>query len=300
MMCTLNLEISSTNLPIMLDERCKSCFDKTYKRLLEKFNAGMEQNEEFNRCFQEIILNEEQLSSPAIQGKLSEEFCRIINLTDPFKEEKAHSNQIAISLYKRWKPKVLSSVNPFDLALRLSIAGNIMDYGANNRFDVNETIKSVLKASYAINHSTLLKNHIGKAKSILYLGDNAGEIVFDKLFIETISHPKVYYAVKDAPILNDVTMMDAKEAGMDLVAEVISNGDNTPSTVLSKCSTKFLEIYHSVDLIISKGQGNFEGLLKAHDPRIFFLLMVKCDVIAELLQVDKGSFVVYNKTNQWK
>jgi uncharacterized protein with ATP-grasp and redox domains len=100
--------------------------------------------------------------------------------------------------------------------------------------------------------------------------------------------------VKGASVLNDATMKDAKEVGMDLVANVISNGYDAPSTILNKCSNDFLEVYHSADLIL-KGQGNFEGLMNENDSRIFFLLMVKCDVIAETLNVKKGSFVVYNK-----
>jgi hypothetical protein len=88
---------------------------------------------------------------------------------------------------------------------------------------------------------------------------------------------------------------------MDLVTKVISNGYDVPSTVLKKCSAEFLEVYLSADLIISKGQGNLEGLIFENDPRIYFLLMVKCDVIAEALNVEKGSFVVVNQTEiVWK
>jgi uncharacterized protein with ATP-grasp and redox domains len=292
------MEIAITNMHDTVDERCKSCFFNTYQRLFEKFNVGIAQRKKFISFFQETIIKHKNLSTPEIQRELNKEFCRIINVNDPFEEEKANSNHIALELYKEWKPKVLSSVNPFDLALRLSIAGNIMDYGANNSFDVHETINKVLKTSFAIDHSELLKNKIKKAKRILYLGDNAGEIVFDKLFLETIMHNHVIYAVKDAPVLNDVTMTDAKEIGMDLVADVISNGFDAPSTVLNKCSEEFIGIYKSADLIISKGQGNYEGLMKENDPRIFFLLMAKCDVIAEILHVKKGSFVVAHQTEK--
>ncbi len=291
----LIMETANTKIQVTVDLRCNSCFFNTYQRLLDKFNVGIAQRQKFKSSFQEIIDKNKHLSSPEIQRKLNRGFCRIIKVNDPFKEEKVRSNNIALELYKDWKPKVLSADNPFDLALRLSIAGNIMDYGANNSFNVYETIDAVLKASFAIDYSALLKNKINKAKKILYLGDNAGEIVFDKLFIETIMKPEVFYAVKGAPILNDVTLADAKEVEMDLVADVISNGFDAPSTVLNKCSKEFHEIYNSADLIISKGQGNFEGLMKENDPRIFFLLMVKCDVIAEMLDVEKGSFIVYNQ-----
>jgi len=129
----------------------------------------------------------------------------------------------------------------------------------------------------------------------LYLGDNAGEIVFDKIFIETIMHNNLTYVVRGASILNDATLEDAKNTGMDLAADVFSNGYGAPSTILRKCSREFQKVFQEADLIISKGQGNLEGLITHHDPRIFFLLMVKCDVIADLLQVQKGDFVVYNQ-----
>ena len=292
----LNMEIANTNLQLTIDKRCKNCFLKTYQRLFEKFKVNVHQRQDFISFFQETIIKFNHYSTPEIQRELNNEFCQIIEVSNPFREEKDKSNQIALELYKAWKPKVISSLDPFDLALRLAIAGNIMDYGANNSFDVHETINKVLKTSFAIDHSKLLKNKIKKAKRILYLGDNAGEIVFDKLFIETIMHNHIVFAVKDAPVLNDVTMSDAKEVGMDMVADVISNGFDAPSTVLNRCSKKFLEIYNSADLIISKGQGNFEGLMQQNDSKIFFLLMAKCDVIAEILNVNKGSFLVFNQT----
>lgn len=278
----------------IIDYRCVSCFLKTYRRLFEKFNVSRDDQELFLVAFRKILEGKPNVSHPIIQAELNRAFCQILKADDPFACEKQHSNRMALTLYEQWKPKVLASDNPFDLALRLSIAGNIMDYGANNHFDVHDTIDKVLNTSFAIDHSELLKYKIEKAKRILFLGDNAGEIVFDKLFIETIKHSEVYYAVKSAPVLNDATMADAKEVGLDSVAKVISNGYDAPSTILSKCNNDFLELYHAADLIISKGQGNFEGLVNEKDSRIFFLLMVKCDVIAELLNVEKGGFVVYN------
>lgn len=280
-----------------IDNRCVQCFLKTYQRLFKKFDVKNAEQGLFLSAFQRIINENQNASHPEIQRELNRAFYQIMKVRDPFAEEKALSNRIALKLYEQWKPKVLSADIPFDLALRLSIAGNIMDYGANNSFDVHKTIENVLHASFAIDHSELLKNKIQKAKRIMYLGDNAGEIVFDKLFIETIKHPEVFYAVKNAPVLNDATMVDANEIGINSVAKVISNGYDAPSTILTKCSNDFLELYHSADLIISKGQGNFEGLMNENDNRIFFLLMVKCDMIADILNVEKGSFIVFNPTN---
>ncbi|MCX6234114.1 MAG: ARMT1-like domain-containing protein [Bacteroidetes bacterium] len=236
----------------------------------------------------------ENLSSPELQRKLQHRFSLFSGVDDPFADEKKRSNLIALDLYKQWQPKVIKSENPFDMALRLAIAGNIMDFGANHNFNIHETIEKVLHADFAIDHSSLLKQRISAAKSILYLGDNAGEIVFDKLFLEILMNHNVTYAVKGGPIINDVTIFDASEVEIDNAADVISNGYDAPSTVLEKSSQEFKDRFNSADLIISKGQGNLEGLISLNDKRIFFLLMVKCDVIAELLWAPVGSFVVYN------
>ncbi|MGB9755370.1 MAG: ARMT1-like domain-containing protein, partial [Desulfurella sp.] len=180
-----------------IDERCKDCFLKTYQRLFHTFDVDPVQRQTFHDFFQKTVRSFQHLTSPEIQRLLNREFCRMVRVDDLFAKEKAQSNAIALALYDEWKPKVLASNNPFDLALRLSIAGNIMDYGANNNFDLHQTIQKVLQATFAIDHSKLLYDKIKKAQKILYLGDNAGEIVFDKLFIETCLFDKqVYFAVK--------------------------------------------------------------------------------------------------------
>ena len=153
----------------------------------------------------------------------------------------------------------------------------------------------MLNAKFAIDYSEKLRRKVYEAKTILYLGDNAGEIVFDRLFIETMLPKRIIFAVKEGPILNDATLADALEVEMDKHAMLISNGSNAPSTILSTCSNEFLNIYKSADLIISKGQGNLEGLMNEKDERIFFLFMAKCEPIAELLNVEKFSFNVYNR-----
>jgi damage-control phosphatase, subfamily I len=283
------------NIRATIDERCVQCFLKTYKHLFQKFDVDESHQQDFLEFFNETVKTKGFLTTPEIQRILNKSFCKIVGFADPFAAEKKSSNEIALNLYDIWKPKITESEDPFDLALRLAIAGNIMDYGANISFDIQQTITCVLTDNFAIDHSHLLRERISDAKVILYLGDNAGEIVFDKLFIETMMHTNVTYVVKSNPVLNDVTMKDASQVGMFDAASVISNGFDAPSTVLSCCSHEFLTIYESADLIISKGQGNLEGLLPHSDSRIFYLLMVKCDIIAKRLNVQKGDFVVYNQ-----
>jgi len=277
-----------------LDLRCIDCFDRSYHALLSRFPLPEAQRTEFTGFFRQLMKNQSGLTSPEIQRELQLKLKEYTGISDPYLEEKHQSNRLALELYQEWKTKVLVSDQPFNLALRLSIAGNIMDYGASQQFDIYKTIDQVLAAGFAIDHSERLRKRIREAGHIMYLGDNAGEIVFDKLFIETMMHPNVYYAVKGGPAINDATMEDALAIGMDTVADVISTGYDVSSTILAKSDSGFRSLYDSADLILSKGQGNFEGLLTERDSRLFFLLMVKCDLIAEKVGVPKGSFVVLN------
>jgi damage-control phosphatase, subfamily I len=288
------MEAVAINKSEEIDERCIDCFIRLYRSLFRKKGLDNSEFERFADQIRKTSKENKHLSGPGIQRLLNRDFCNLVGIIDPFKEQKENSNRIALELYNTWKPRVNVSDDPFHLALRLAIAGNIMDYGANDHFDISKTIDHALQAKLAIDHSLDLKHKIKEAKSILYLGDNAGEIVFDKLLIETIHHKNVTYAVKHGPALNDVNFQDAFEVGMDTVADVISNGYNAPSTLLEKCSKEFMKAFNSADLIISKGQGNVEGLIHLNDSRIFYLLMVKCDVIADVLKLAKGSLVVSN------
>jgi uncharacterized protein with ATP-grasp and redox domains len=272
------------------------CQFKTFEKLLNAHNVDYKKRQEFFGFYNLTMGRKYHLTMPEIHSELNDEFCRITGIKDIYLDEKRISNEVALELYDQLKPDVLISSDPFNMALRLSIAGNIMDYGISTDFNIQETIDKVLNTDFAIDHSILLKQKIQQAKKIVYLGDNAGEIVFDKMLIELMIHPNVTYVVRGSAVINDATREDAKTVGMEVVADVIDNGSKVPSTVLSTCSLEFMKHYNEADLIISKGQGNFEGLMDENDPRIFFLLMVKCDVVAERIGVEKGSFVVFNKT----
>ncbi len=238
----------------------------------------------------------ESLKSPEFARELHSLLKSYTHNPDPYIREKRENNDQAISMLPELDFLITQSDNPFKTALRLAIAGNIIDFAANDNFDLLATIEMALKSDFAIDHSEQLKAKIEKAESILYLGDNAGEIVFDKLFIKEIKHPNLTFAVRGAPVINDATMADAEYVGMKDVASVISNGYDAPSTILPKSDKVFQKYFREADLIISKGQGNLEGLFELSDNRIFYLLMVKCDVIGEFLKVKKGSLVVFNSS----
>lgn len=211
------------------------------------------------------------------------------NCSDPYQKLKRGSTQLALSLYDGLKSLIENSDDPFDTAVRVSIAGNIIDFGAGETFDLHSNIQETLKKDYAINHVADLKAQISKSGSILYIADNAGETVFDRLLIETIGAP-VQYVVRGGPALNDATYKDALEAGIDQVADIMSSGSQSPGIVFGLCSEEFLEKYHHADVVIAKGQGNFESL-SDEDRSIFFLLQTKCEIIARDVGVPVHSIV---------
>ena len=281
------------------DYRCYYCFTRVFERLLSRDHSiSPEVKNNFTGDMIKLYAeNWGKHNTPVFARKLYTLLRNYTGDRDPYKLEKKKYNDIALGLLPEMKSLVENSQDPFNTALRLSIAGNIIDYAVSDNFSLHTTIDRVLKTLFAIDHSKLLKSALGKARSVLYLGDNTGEIVFDKLFIETIAHSNLVYAVRGAPVINDATIEDAEYVGMNEVARVVSNGFDAPSTVLCESSDEFRKLFNEADLIISKGQGNLEGLIHMNDRRIFFLLMVKCNVVAEFLKVEKNSFVVFNSRN---
>lgn len=245
------------------------------------------------------ILNEVSLSLPEIHfgatpPEIGREVYRIISkrtgIKDPYRKIKEKCTRQALSLYPELKKLINSSEDRLMTAIRISIAGNIIDFGANFDFDLKKDVGTILSQDFSINHYREFCEALDKARKILYLADNAGETVFDRFLIEEINKP-VIYVVRAHPIINDATREDALLAGIDKVAEIVSSGCDAPGNILKFCSDEFLKVYRSADLIISKGQGNYEGLSDEDRP-IFFLLKAKCHVIARDIGIDEGSIVL--------
>lgn len=217
---------------------------------------------------------------------------KVVKNPDPYKSLKDKYNNKALNYFDKYEEIVKKSDNPFKTALRLAIAGNIIDFGPAHKFSVEETIEKVLITEFKNDDSDKLFEEVQKADKILYLLDNTGEIVFDSIFLNVLNHPDITLAVRHSPILNDATLEDIAFIGLDKKYKVITNGDNAPGTLLTHVSEEFLNKFNSADLIISKGQGNYEGLNAVSDKNLFFLLMAKCKIIADDLGVKLGDSVI--------
>jgi uncharacterized protein with ATP-grasp and redox domains len=213
---------------------------------------------------------------------------------DPYLSLKEKYNAMALELYP-WLLSLKEKAgmeDRFDIGVRLAIAGNIIDFASAPTVGREKLMSTISHALETRVHGSMeaFKKAVRKAERILWLGDNAGEIVFDKLLLEEMDRSKIVYAVRGGAIQNDATMDDAAAAGLTEMVRVIDSGAVIPGTLLEYCSEKFIDTFNRADLIISKGQGNFETL--DQDSRIFFLLKAKCAVVAEQAGCDQGDVVV--------
>lgn len=230
-------------------------------------------------------------STPPESGRrIYQKVHEITGNRDPYREVKRRSTKEALALRPFLKTLVENSDDKLLTAIRMAIAGNVIDFGPNQPFDMKKEIETSLSKKFGICDYDLFKNALNKSKKILYIGDNAGECVFDGILIETIKKP-VIYVVRGAPIINDATLEDARQAGIDQMATLMSSGTDAPGTLLETCSDAFIRVYNDAELIISKGQGNYEAL-SDQDKTIFFLLKIKCRVIAEHMGLRMGSIVL--------
>jgi uncharacterized protein with ATP-grasp and redox domains len=212
---------------------------------------------------------------------------------DPFKEIKSEYNQVALKLYPSLKTAVEESPDPLWTAARLAIAGNVIDFGIFTSIDIEGTIRRALDGQLAVDDYGVFTDAVSTSDKILYLTDNAGEIVFDRLLIEALvsSGKKVEAVVKGSPVINDSTTEDAIESGLTSVCEVIDNGSEAVGTMLDWVSPSFRQKFKDAQLIISKGQGNFETLT-GFEKKIFFLFQSKCDVVSKELGLSIGSMLL--------
>ena len=273
---------------------CFNCFLLQADKLLSKYRIRSKLANDIRLRFSLFCdeHNNNSLSAPEASCLLHRLIKKASHTDDLYKKEKREYNLRLLSLEEEIRDIINKSDDPFETALRYALAGNIIDFGPPGEFDIYNALSSAVLNEPAIDHSRLLMEALETASTVLYLGDNAGEIVLDKLFIETIQHPNLYFAVRGGNIINDVTLEDARAVGMTSVANVISNGYNAPSTLVNRCSRAFREIYNKADIIVSKGQGNLEGLIDEMQKKIFFLLMVKCDVMAETTGAEKGDAII--------
>ena len=233
-------------------------------------------------------------SPPSIGQQIHRLIRELVGKDDPYRKIKKRFNNLALILYPELRKQIVDSDDRLETAIRLAIAGNIIDFGVNNSLEeshVKEAISDSLSGYLDPKQIQGFKDAVNAAEKILYLADNAGEIVFDRLLIEQLPCEKVTVVVKGKPVINDATMEDAGVAGLTRIVEVIDNGSDAPGTILESCSEEFRRRFAEADLIIAKGQGNYETLSDV-EKDMFFILKAKCPVIARDLGCEVGEMIL--------
>ena len=241
-----------------------------------------------------VASNMDLTQSPPVIGQyIHRKIREFSGVADPYRKIKDRFNHLARELYPQLKTRVEVSAGPLETAVRLAIAGNIIDCGVNGNLQASDIDQGIDHALTEPLEGPLAEFSaaIHQAEKILYLADNAGEIFFDRLLIEQMPLEKITVVVKAIPIINDATLSDAQEAGLTDMVEVIDNGSDAPGTILDDCSQTFRARFEQADLVLAKGQGNYETL-SGVEKDIFFVLKAKCPVIAEHLGCEVGSLVL--------
>lgn len=232
-------------------------------------------------------------SPPVLAQMIHRRLREIGQEEDPYREAKARHNAMALDLLPELRTEIAASSEPLEAATRLAIAGNVIDMGMKSMVDeddVRASIQLALKEPF-IGEWNEFRRTLQEANNVLYLADNAGEIAFDLLLIERIGPQRVTVAVRGGPIMNDATLADAQAIGLHEIVEIIENGSDAPGTLLDDCTPEFRQRFADADMIIAKGQGNFESLShQGHD--VFFLFKVKCPVIARHVDLPIGTQVL--------
>ena len=218
---------------------------------------------------------------------------------DPYRNEKIESNRLALKYLPDVK-RILDDDDSLENYVKIAIIGNILDFGAFTLDDdIESVIKDSLKKDLTIKDIEEFENSLKANDKVLYLVDNTGEIVFDKLLLGKIREYglDITIAVKSEPILNDACMAEALDAGLDEFGEIVEIGAGTVGYVDSKISDEFREIFNSHKFIISKGMGNYEGLteIDLSDKEIFFLLCAKCNTISRDIGVNLHDMLLFKK-----
>ena len=277
---------------------CIPCF---LKQSLEAARMATSDEEIHTQVIKEVLKHLESINFEKSPPELSREVHRIIRTitktNDPYKKVKDESNEMVKKIIDHLKEKIEESDDPLITAIKLAIVGNVIDFGTMNRFNVDDMIDHALERKFDDRDYPLFKKELEKSKTIMYLADNSGEIFFDRLLIEQLKKrgKNITYVVKQNPIINDVLVEDANYSEIDKISNVITydkdQNISTPGVVMEFASDEFKEKFEGSDMIISKGQGNYEGLSSTYR-RVFFLLVAKCPLVANDIGSDVGKLIL--------
>lgn len=279
-----------------IEKECLECILNQSARVSDILHVNNNQSKEISKIAKEHIAKFDHNGTPPHNATpMYEDIAKYLGVDDLYASAKDEATHKATQFIPTCKNAIRNSKNPLEGAIKAAIAGNVIDLAAEVMFDLDDEIAKIFQTEFAINDFESLSAKLAVTKNLVYLCDNAGEEVFDKLCIETIKdiYPeiKVFYFVRGKPIINDLTLSHAKKSGLDTVATLIDSGVPTPGYAIDLADDKAHEIFKNADCIISKGMGNYECLGEEKDFPIYFLLKVKCQVVARTIGAKLGDIV---------
>ena len=281
---------------MLIDEACVTCIINQSVKVADAINATPSLKENLTSTIEDMSRDFSfNNNPPEIAADVYEKMALIANKTDLYDEVKALSTKKALSFVPLLKEKLSKSDNKLLTATKIAVAGNVIDLAAEVEFDLEEELTKIFDTDFSHNDFEDLQSALKDAKSVVILGDNVGEHIFDYMFIETLKelypNAEYHYFVRGNPIINDVTIKEAKAAAFDKLCHLVDSGVNTPGFAYSRATAEAKELFDSADLVISKGMGNYECLSPSHRDKICFLLKVKCGVVANSLGREVGDIV---------
>ncbi|MEA1956323.1 MAG: ARMT1-like domain-containing protein [Campylobacterota bacterium] len=279
-----------------IQDACVECIISQSVKVAKAINASESLSDELTATIKEMSKDFSYKDNPPeIASFVYEKMAEIANMKDLYKSQKQLSTQKAKSFIPFLEEKLSASNDKLLTATKIAVAGNVIDLAAEVEFNLEDELEKIFHTDFSHNDFDKLKSELKIAKTVVYLADNTGEHIFDYMFIEVLKelYPNIKYSymVRGNPIINDVTMVEAKDAGFDKLCDLVDSGVNTPGFAYNRANKHSQELFDNADLVISKGMGNYECLSPSHRSNICFLLKVKCGVVATSLGRDIGDIV---------
>lgn len=281
---------------MLIDEACIACIVNQSVKVSNAIGADKELHTRLTSSV-EALSHDFSYSDtpPEIASYVYAKMAELANKEDLYDKIKALSTQKALSYLPLLKEKIANATDPLYTATKIAVAGNVIDLAAEVEFDLAEELEKIFSRDFAYDDFEQMAFALSSAQDIVILGDNVGEHIFDHLFISTLKElypdKRYSYFVRGKPIINDVTIKEAKEAGFEQLCTLVDSGVDTPGFAYSRATKEAQEIFDRADLIISKGMGNYESLTPSHRDNICFLLKVKCGVVANSLSKEIGDII---------
>lgn len=281
---------------MLIDKECVECIINQSRRVANAIGASPELSCALTSTVENMSKDfSHKQNPPEVAADVYEKMALLANKVDLYDEVKALSTKKALEFIPLLEEKLANTQDKLLTSTKIAVAGNVIDLAAQVEFDLHEELEKIFETEFAHNDFALLQTKLENAKTLLIIGDNVGEHIFDKLFIQTLSklYPQLHisYMVRGNPIINDVTIKEAKEAGFDNICELVDSGVNTPGFVYKRATSYAQDLFDTSDVVITKGMGNYECLSDTHRKDLCFLLKVKCDVVARSLGKNVGDII---------